>query len=584
MKPKKPLTLNYESLSNDERNYLFPASKKILSYHINSNINTIKSMLKLYNKKLEEQKYKNSEIIETNTRFKNYMDKYNEYKKYYQERDKHKIQKKSKSTINILTDTYINKGYKIPNLQKNIFHVNPLNDTGKVIQKYFDEYIKNKKKLVTHKEKNFYYLNKLKDCIQAQKYKGNKAQLELTLSNYNNKNNKDNNNSNLFLKNYFNNIINHNKHCLSENEKEIEKNNFNNYNIEKDEHFLQLNEYEQNNIKQLIKEREEIKKYKSFVEKALKDKKYFKVIDCDDVELNKKRELKTINSIKTSSKKSIKIKIDDKKDKSNESKDSSENDDVSSYKSNKKGKTVETSHINKYMTDDIMKKQFSQKKFSVALYKNFSNYKLFNFPQKKINFISLNKKITNEKDSDLNEHFANKKLSFSNREENFADIINEVKRDKIIKKTEVIKDNKVLKQFKFSGKNTNKKLNQLDKEKSLNYLFKEINKGTIPNNKFLKEYKKYFLKAKYMSEADLNTFINRDYEPKDFYNLINTVDTKIKKGDIENKWRKNYLKVGKLEGRKHLLKEEQKQDYFINHLLQYFILAQYGKVKLYEFQ
>ena len=54
--------------------------------------------------------------------------------------------------------------------------------------------------------------------------------------------------------------------------------------------------------------KEEIKKYKSFVEKALKDKKYFKVIDCDDVELNKKRELKTLNSIKTSSKKSIKKK------------------------------------------------------------------------------------------------------------------------------------------------------------------------------------------------------------------------------------------------------------------------------------
>ena len=306
MKQKKPLTLNYESLSNEDRNNLFPASKKILSYHINSNINTIKSMFKLYNKKLSEQKYKNPEITETNSRFKKYMDKYNKYKKYFKEKDKHKIQKKSKSTINILTDTYINKGYKIPNFQKNIFHVNPLNDTGKVIQKYFDEYIKNKKKLVTHKEKNFYYLNKLKDCIKAQKYKENKAQLELTLSNYNNKNNQDNNkyNSNLFLKNYFNNIIHHNKHCLSENEKEIEKNNFKTYNIEKDEHFLQLNEYEQNNIKQLIKEREEIKKYKSFIEKALKDKKYFKVIDCDDVELNKKKELKTINSIKTSSKKS----------------------------------------------------------------------------------------------------------------------------------------------------------------------------------------------------------------------------------------------------------------------------------------
>ena len=34
-----------------------------------------------------------------------------------------------------------------------------------------------------------------------------------------------------------------------------------------------------------------------------------------------------------------------------------------------------------------------------------------------------------------------------------------------------------------------------------------------------------------MSEADLNEFINRDYEAKDFYNLVSTVDSKIKSGD-----------------------------------------------------
>ena len=87
-----------------------------------------------------------------------------------------------------------------------------------------------------------------------------------------------------------------------------------------------------------------------------------------------------------------------------------------------------------------------------------------------------------------------------------------------------------------------------------------------------------------MSEHDLNEFINRDYEPKDFYNLVNSVDAKIQSSDMENKWRKNYLKIGKLEGRRKLLEEEKKQDNYISHLLQYFILAKFGKYKLYQFQ
>ena len=138
-------SLNYESFSNDVKQCLSPASKKISSYYINSNINTIKSMFKNFNKKKLSQKNKNSEIIETNSLFKNYMDKYYTYKQYFAKKGKHKIKKKSKSSIDMIVDTYIQKGYKIPNLQKNIFQVNPLTDSGKTIQKYFDEYIENKK-------------------------------------------------------------------------------------------------------------------------------------------------------------------------------------------------------------------------------------------------------------------------------------------------------------------------------------------------------------------------------------------------------------------------------------------------------
>ena len=74
------------------------------------------------------------------------------------------------------------------------------------------------------------------------------------------------------------------------------------------------------------------------------------------------------------------------------------------------------------------------------------------------------------------------------------------------------------------------------------------------------------------------------YEPKDFFNLVNSVDDKIQKSDIENKWTRNYSKIGKLDERNNILKEEKKQDFFIHHLLQNFILAKYGKIKLYQFQ
>ena len=136
-------TLNPDSFSKEVKKCLSPVSKKISLYYINSNIKAIKSSLNIFNKKYSSQKHKNSDIIENNSRFKEYMDKYYEYKKFFKEKEKHKTKKKKKGTIELLIDNYIKKGYKLPNLEKNIFHVNPLNDSGNTIQKYFDEYIAN---------------------------------------------------------------------------------------------------------------------------------------------------------------------------------------------------------------------------------------------------------------------------------------------------------------------------------------------------------------------------------------------------------------------------------------------------------
>ena len=510
-------TLNYDSFSASVKNCLSPKTRKISSYHINSNINIIKSNLKLYNQKLLEHRNKNIEIIETNSRFKKYMDKYYTYKKYIKAKEKHKIKKRAKSNIDILLNTYIKKGYKRPNLEKNIFHVNPLNDKGKTIKKYFDEYIRTKNKLVDAKEKNFFYLNKLKDCIKLQKYKNNNNMLlELNISNPNNEKIKgiNYNLSNLVLKRYFNNI--NNKQCLSENDKDISQ----------DENFLKLNEYEQNNIKLLIKENKEIKRYKAFIDKALKNKKYFNTIDSDEIDLSKRKEIKEINNDLSS------ININIKND------------------SNKK--------------ENLLRKKYLTKKLSLTLSNHNSNFKQIyennyynKYPTRKSNYIGLNMKTFSQKDINLNTKISNKKYSFSKENQNYLNI---------------------LKTY------TNKNIPKLNKEKSLNYLFNNLNAKNTLDQHYINEYKKYFSRNKNMSEADLDEFIKRNYEPKDFYNLVSTVDDIIKNADIEDKCRKNYTKIGKVEKIKKFLDEEKKQDLYINHLLQNFINAKYGKFKLYEYK
>ena len=560
MKLRSFKTLNFDSFPSEVKKCLSPQTKKISSYYINSNINIIKSNLILFNKKLIQQRHKNQEIIETNSRFKKYMDKYTTYKKYFKEKDKHKIKRKSKSAIDLLIDTYIKRGYKKPNLETNIFHVNPLNDAGKTIKRYFDEYIKNKKKLVDSKEKNFYYLNKLKNCITAQKFKDNKNMLlELNISNPNTTKikGKNYNMSNLIIKKYFN----------SEN----------NYDIEKDEYFKELNEYEQNNIRQLIKEYKDIKKYKSFIDKALKDKKYFNTIDKDDIDISKKKEIKTLNSPRNKNKKILKLKLDNNNINEN-SEDYEENNELSRININEK-KTKIIIKNGKIKKENIFRKKNLSKKLCLTLYNNNnSNFQQFNFSNKKNNYIGLNKKNFSEKDLSLNTKIENRKNSFLKGKENYKSMLHEINREKKIKRTEVFKENNFLKNY------LNQKLSKPSKEKSLNYLFNNLNKIGNPDQQYIDEYKNYFSKHKNMSESDLNEFIKRSYEPKDFYNLVSTVDEKIKNANIEDKWRKNYSKIGRVETRKRLLDEEKKQDVYINHLLQNFILSKYGIIKLYGFQ
>ena len=51
-----------------------------------------------------------------------------------------------------------------------------------------------------------------------------------------------------------------------------------------------------------------------------------------------------------------------------------------------------------------------------------------------------------------------------------------------------------------------------------------------------------------------------------------------------NKWKKNYLRIGKLDKIKYLLRQEVKQDHFIIHLLQKYMNSMDGKRNYYDYE
>ena len=499
MKLKKFKTLDYESFTNEVKKCLSPATKKICNYYINSNKNAISNMLKTY---FNNYGNENPEIIETNARFKKYMDKYYIYKKHFKEKEKHKVNSKSQNVIDKLIIKYIQKGYKIPNLEKNIFHVNPLNDNGKTIEIYFNEYIRNNKKFVNHNEKNFYYLNKLKDYIKAQKFKHNdnlKTLLDLSKENTPRNNIKKNmSDSNVFIKNYFNNIF-LKKQNIENKENELNNSPINNNieNFEENKDFLKLNEYEQKNINQLIKDYEELKNYKAFVENALKDKKYFETIDNDNIDLDKNKinspkiikEIKPLNLIYDNTKKNHILNNDDNSVDSSynlENKDYNENININTLKKNDSKSNVRAfKNINKHLTS----------KFN-------SNFKLFDFQGNSRNYMGLSKKNISKKNilktfNNFTSYNTSQKLklkklsSYGTNKDIYADIIKNIKRPDAHQKTQNFKNSYIFQKFK------NKQINFNDsKEEHLNYLFNSIKTGKNPDEKSLNEFKNYFSKKK----------------------------------------------------------------------------------------
>ena len=645
MELKKFKTIDYNQFGNDVQRCLSHVIKKITNEKILSNIKGIKEMFRSYDQINLNLKNNNIELVKENKTFKNNMDKYNIYKKFVYELDKHKNKEKKQSHLENLTLEYIRKGYKVPNFSHNLFKGNPLNYNGMIIRNYFNELYKQENKPINDKEKNLFYLCKLQKNIKNIKnikimnsvgYQSISSNKDINFSrkesnsfesNKNEINNKQNLN-NLILKSIYNSEKKR-KEGLSEKnslKRNTKNNNFidiiSDYKtIDENEDFQKLNDYEKKHIKILIKESQNTKKYNNMIEKIIKNKNFFKIIDNNEIEFkNETKKKKDItNKMKSSIelknlKKHLKINIPN----SEENSFSSENKNISSSKSlnlylkNRK-KNIQHNSIPNLKKDKIKIrnsrniKVYRKEEKSLTLKYNITNN---NSTKNLKNYIRSNKKfkktmIQNQKNNKnkllnnilkdiINNNRRNTYLINPNTDTNFLKIINEKeginnninnineKKSNIKKyRMKILKRNNTVKYQDF-----NKMYNKIKKEENLNYLYNKINSqiNVDEDADFINEFKNYFIKNKDMTEESLNNFINRKYNIKDFFNLCTIVDKKIKYGNIMNNFKKNYMKIGKLDGRKELLKEEGKQDYIISHLFQEFLNSLDGKRKFYEYQ
>ena len=381
--------------------------------------------------------------------------------------------------------------------------------------------------------------------------------------------------------------------------------------LEEDEEFNNLNEYDKKYILGLMKEEDDLKNYEKFISRALSDKNFFEVIDNIDIEFNKEESQSKTNNVNIKSSKSIK---NIKK--------------ISEINMGSEDNSISLGNPATYLNSKNIKRNYANKPMPILTnYKNIisRNNKIYKKLKKSHtlkNFILLKNNIPNDQPLQLVSHTTNnnnekissfekknnknenkdknQRFSFSIKKHktvnNFLKTINEgkgISKDvKLIKKSSIFKNpindlkkNNILKYKTAKIINNNLKNEKPSKkEESLNYLFKKITFEKDLDDKFINEYKNYFMKNKNISEHSLNKYINRKYEINDFVNFCTSLDKKIKEGNILSKWKKNYYRIGKIDNIKSLLKEEGKQDYFLRHLLQNYMNPKSTKRNYYDYE
>ena len=410
--------------------------------------------------------------------------------------------------------------------------------------------------------------------------------------------------------------------------KSNEKNNINylniylkNKSIDNDENFNELNDYEKKRIKNLIKEADSIKNYKGFIENALNDKNFFKIIDNNGIDLTKINQIEqneienekgnNFNNKKNKLKASISIKKVKKKvnfaDLDENSLSSLSPPELSSSKSlyYNKNKSKQNAPLLIVLNDKCSMspphlkfiRNNNKHKETVIVNRKYKN-KILAFISK-VNNTKANKRLsftfksltgnnflkTVKENNPLNINITN----INNNTNNDNNVDNSIEKKSILKKYKIkdLKRSNTLK-FKSANKfNNNKYLKNEDnsnKEEKLNALYNKINTQINLDDDFIDEFKKYFMKNKDISEKSLDKYINRKYEMNDFISFCSTIDQKVKSSNIMNNWKRNYLKIGKLDGRKAILREEGNKDFLIKHSLYDFLNSIDGKRKYYDYK
>ena len=644
---KKYKTLDYNQFDNDVKKCLSPIIAKLSKENTISCIENIKNLFHSYDKINSNIKKGNIKISKENKIFQEHMNKYQIYKKFIENSNKHKNNAKKISQIDNLVLEYLKKGYKVPNISHNLFKKSPLNYSGLAVRNYFNKFIKEEKRQITDKEKNLDFLYRLHHNVKTLKkmmHSKDYAQSpnkNSTIASQDASNFESPENSVKYTRNFNNSIlrnihIEEKKRVLSE-KKKLSKNNTKNSinnltiylqskSIDNDENFNELNDYEKKRIKNLIKEADSLKSYKGFVEKALTDKNFFKIIDNNDIDLTKINQIKqndlenekvnSFNSKINKKKSSISIKKAKKKvnfaELDETSLSSPSPPELSSSKSLNlnKNKSKENVPLPVVINDkhsilqpqmnyirnnkDHKKTVIGSKKYKNKILafinqaNNSKGNKRLSFP---INPFIGNKFLKTAKENNT----ININITNINNNNNANNTNNANNMDNSIVKKSSFKKYKIknLKRcntlnfksaFKFNTNKYMKKEDNSNKEENLNALYNKINTQINADDNFISEFKKYFIKNKDISEKSLDKYINRKYEINDFINFCSTIDQKVKSSNIMNNWKRNYLKIGKLDERKAILKEEGNKDYVIKHSLHDFLNSIDGKRKYYEYK
>ena len=622
-------TFKYQNLKIDVKKCLNPVLKKVSNQNISSNIKIIKSMFNSYDLSLEETKKKNKELIKENNIFKQHLNKYNSYKNFLDSKQKHKIKNKKPNEIENLKLKYFNKGYKIPKLSNNLFKISPLNFHGISIRQYFNELYKKTKKEITLKEKNIDFLSRLEKSINIMKIKKNSYIIDTKKIQSDNislrkrisiiKKKLKQTNSKSSTKSIYT-VDNKDKDIVSdENKNKL----LSDYDIlEEDEEFKELNDYEKNRIIKLLKDEDKIKKYNKYIKDILKDKSYFEIIDKNDIELKPEEQKNnhTTNSNKMISsqeikhiKRNSKIYISNSEDNSFSSEEKQlkpSNQTIDLYTktlknlyNNKPHIILSNSNFNINNKKSSNKSLFSRNIHNYPKLKKSQTLKNIINPKNNLHNNPINNNVPNISDKQLltitsKKNKKDKRFSYSIKPDSISNFLKAINEDKEKSNINLVKNSNILKKINRNESKRNNFLKHqnidissnwlksskfINKEESLNYLYKRINSEKNFDDEFINEYKKYFIQNKNISEDYINKFINRKYDIHDFVNLCISIDQKIKEGNIINKWKKNYLRIGKFEEIKPLLLEEGKQDYFINHLLQNYMNSKNGKRNYYDY-